>query len=435
MRLVCTQRGQQTLGRHLVVGVVQQDRKVFADRHQLHSALDHTAGQTLMDRLICKPQRLAHTQRRQRIVYAEFARHIYLYVHLVRTGHMELYAQKVMGAQQLVAARSVIGLFSPAVTHQAAGMALQQRLGVGVIAVDNAHRAAAEQLSLPAAVLLKACVLSRADMIRREVCKHADIIVDACHPVHHQTLAGHLHQRSITSCIHKAPEQLLQLIALRGRVGGIFMMAHKVHAVGADHSHLAACGFQHAFDHMGRGGLAFGAGDPDHGQLAGRVAEQICAHQRQRQAAALHLDHRDPRKPGQVNIVLDHQSTDPLCRTVCGKLVAVPLGAHDADKGQPRGGPAAVVDDICNFRIQAALHQCAGQALSQLCKLHFNFMLLTSYQAGGAAGAAASAVGSAAGASDAGASARSAGAASGAGSSSAGTVSGAGSGAAGGGAT
>ena len=49
-----------------------------------------------------------------------------------------------------------------------------------------------------------------------------------------------------------------------------------------------------------------------------------------------------------------------MCGTVGGELVAVALGAHDAHECKPRGCLAAVIDDIRNFRIQAALHQSKG---------------------------------------------------------------------------
>ena len=54
--------------------------------------------------------------------------------------------------------------------------------------------------------------------------------------------------------------------------------------------------------------------------------------------------------------------THALGGAVRGKLVAVTLGAHDADKGKARGRLPAVVDDVLHFGIQAALHQCKGHA-------------------------------------------------------------------------
>ena len=55
-------------------------------------------------------------------------------------------------------------------------MTLQQGGGVLVVDVHHAHIAALEQLSLPAAVLLKGLVLAGADMIRRKVGEHAHMI-------------------------------------------------------------------------------------------------------------------------------------------------------------------------------------------------------------------------------------------------------------------
>ena len=192
----------------------------------------------------------------------------------------------------------------------------------------------------------------------------------ARHAVHHQALTGYLHQRGIAAGIQKLPEGLLQLVAFRGGVGGVLVASHIVDAVGADHAHLAACGLQHAFDHVGGGGLALGAGDADHGHLPGRVAEEVGAHQRHGIAAALHLDHGHPGQGRKVDIVLDDQRADPLGGAVGGKRVAVPLGAHDTHEQKPRGSLAAVVDDICDLSTQTALHKGKGHAFHQLFQLH-----------------------------------------------------------------
>jgi len=60
--------------------------------------------------------------------------------------------------------------------------------------------------------------------------------------------------------------------------------------------------------------------------------------------------------------MLDDQHAHALGGAVHGKLVAVTLGAHDADKGKARGRLPAVVDDVLHFGIQAALHQRKGHA-------------------------------------------------------------------------
>ena len=271
-------------------------------------------------------------------------------------------AQKIVGAQQFVAGLAVVGLFIAAIGDQLAGVAFQQGGGVLVVNVHHAHVAALEQLSLPAAVLLKGLVLAGADVIRRKVGEHAHIVVHARHAVHHQALTGYLHQRGIAAGIQKLPEGLLQLVAFRGGVGGVLVAAHIVDAVGADHAHLAACGFQHALDHVGGGGLALGAGHADHGHLAGRVAEEVRAHQSHGIAAAFHLDHGHARQGGKVDVVLDDQCADTLCRAVGGKLMAVTLGAHDAHEQKARCRLAAVVDDIRDLGVQTALRKGKGHA-------------------------------------------------------------------------
>ena len=244
-----------------------------------------------MDRLIRQAQHLAHRQSCQRVVHAELAGHIHLHIHLVLAGHMELHAQKIVGAQQFKAGLAVVRLLSAAIGDQFAGMAFQQGFGVLIVNVHHAHVAALEQLALPAAVLLKGLVLTGADVIRRKVGEHAHIVVHTGHAVHHQALAGNLHQRGVTACIQKLPEGLLQFVAFRSGVGSFLVAAHIINAVGADHAHLAACSFQHALDHVGGSGLALGAGHTDHGHLAGRVAEKVRAHQSHGIAAAFHLDH------------------------------------------------------------------------------------------------------------------------------------------------
>ena len=365
--MVGPQGGQQAFGGHLVVGVVQQDGKLFADGHQLHPAFDHAAGQAVVDGAVGQAQLPAHRQGRQGVVDAELPGHVHLDVHLlpVRAADVEGHPQKIVGAQQLAVPCPVVGPGLHPVGHQAAGVAFQQGGGVGVVPVHHAQIAPLEQLALPAAVFLKGGVLAGPDVVGGQVGEHPHVVVDAPHPVHHQPLAGHLHHHRVAPGVHKGAEDLLQLVALGGGVGGIFVAALIVHAVGADHAHMAAGGLQHAADHVGGGGLALGAGDPDHGHPAGRVAEQVGAHQGHGVAAAGHLQDRDPFQPFQADVVLDDQRGRPPGGAVGGKRMAVPLGAHDADEQHPRGGLAAVVHNIGDLGVHAALHQGALHPLGQ----------------------------------------------------------------------
>ena len=68
--------------------------------------------------------------------------------------------------------------------------------------------------------------------------------------------------------------------------------------------------------------------------------------------------------------MLDDQRRDPLGRTLGGIVMAVPLGAHDADEEPPRGRLAAVVDDVLDVKLKAALYQRIGHALQQLFQFH-----------------------------------------------------------------
>ena len=352
------------------MGVVQQDGELLADGHQLHPALDHALAEALVDGGVGQTQHLAHSQGRQRIVNAELAGHVHLHIHIVPAGDMEGHAQKIVGAEQLTALGAVVGGFAAAIGHQLAGVALQQGFGVLVVDVHDAHIAPLEQLTLPAAVLLKGLVLAGADVVGREVGEDADVVVDAGHTVHHQALAGHLHQGHIAARIEELAEGLLQLVAFGGGVGGLLMAAHEIDAVGTDHAHLFARGFQHALDHVGGGGLALGAGNADHGHLLGRVTEEVAAHQGHGIAAALHLDDGGLRHGGQVDVMLDDQHADALGGAVGGELVAVPLGAHDADEGKARCGLAAVIDDIGHFGLHTALHEGKGDPFHQLFQFH-----------------------------------------------------------------
>jgi hypothetical protein len=370
VRLVGPQGGEQALGGDLVVGVIQQDSELFADGHQLHAALDDALAQTLVDGGIGQAQHLAHGQRGQRVVYAELTGHIHPDVHVVPAGDVEGHPQKIVGAQQLAALGAVVGLLAAAIGHQLAGVAFQQGLGVLVVDVHDADVAPLEQLALPAAVLLKGLVLAGADVVRRKVREDADVVVDARHAVHHQALAGHFHQRHITACIHELAEGLLQLVAFGGGVCGLLMASHEIDAVGADHAHLFAGGFQHALDHVGGGGLALGAGDADHGHLPGRVAEEVAAHQRHGIAAVLHLHNGHVRHGRQVDVMLDDQYAHAFGGAVGREVVAVTLGAHDADEGHALGCLAAVVDDIGHFGLQTALHKVKGDAFHQLFQFH-----------------------------------------------------------------
>ena len=169
-----------------------------------------------MDGGIGQAQHLAHSQGGQRVVDAELAGHVHSDIHIVSAGDMERHAQKIVGAQQLTALGAVVGLFTAAIGHQLAGVAFQQGFGVLIIDVHHAHITPPEELPLPAAVLLKGLVLTGADVVRRKVGEHAHIVVHTGHAVHHQALAGHLHQGHIAACVQKLAEGLFAARSSQG---------------------------------------------------------------------------------------------------------------------------------------------------------------------------------------------------------------------------
>ena len=343
---------------------------MLADGHHLHPALHRDVHQPIVNGLMRQAQHPAHGNGGQAVVYAEFTGHIHLYVHLFLALHVEADAQEVLGPRQPQVVRLKIGGLMHSVGHQAAGVALQQGLGVGVIHIHHTHVAPLEQFALPGAILLKGLMLAgAAHVVQIQVGKHADLIVNARHALVHQPLAGNLHHQRVAACIHHIPEVLLQFIALRGGVRQLGKKARVFHTGGAHHAHLAACRCQNRADHMCRGGFAFGSGHADHGHFLGRVAEKVCAHQGQTQLCVLHLQHGHPF--GQLlQVMLDQQGLRALFHRLGSHIVAVAAVAADAHKHLAAGDGARVVAHIGDLFLQAALHQGVVQAFGQLCQFH-----------------------------------------------------------------
>ena len=371
--VVLPQGFNQAFGGGFVVGIVDQDGELVADGHQLHTAFDERLFQSLMDGGIRKAQHLAHADGGQGVVNTEQPRHAHLYVQrvAVRLGQGELNAQHLLVAQQAVLlAGTVIHLGGmDAIGNQLAGVAFQQCFGVGVIGVYHADIAALEQLAFPAAVFLKAGMFAGADVVRVQVGEHAHFIMDARHAVHHNALAGNFHHAGIAPGIRQLAQDLLQLIALGGGVVQVIVVAGVIHAVGADHADLVTCGFQHSLDHVGGGGFALGAGHANHRHFQRGTAKIGGGKQCHGVTGALELDHGHIRQSGQHlggQIVLDGQHGGAFGGNVRGVIMAVPLGADDADKQTARRYLAGIIVNVSHFGIQAALNKCIVQIFQQL---------------------------------------------------------------------
>ena len=67
VRLIGPQRFQQAFGGGFVVGIINQDGKIVADRHQFHPAFDNGAAQPFVDGFIRKAKRFAGADCGQRV--------------------------------------------------------------------------------------------------------------------------------------------------------------------------------------------------------------------------------------------------------------------------------------------------------------------------------------------------------------------------------
>ena len=169
--------------------------------------------------------------------------------------------------------------------------------------------------------------------------------------------------------IRQLAQDLLQLIALGGGVIQVIVVAGVIHAVGADHADLVTCGFQHGLDHVGGGGLALGAGHANHRHFQRGTAKIGGGKQRHGVTGVLELDHGHIRQSGQHlggQVVLDGQHGSAFGGNVRGVIMAVPLGADDADKQTAWRYLAGIIVNVSHFGIQAALNKCIVQIFQQL---------------------------------------------------------------------
>ena len=107
--------------------------------------------------------------------------------------------------------------------------------------------------------------------------------------IQRQGVGGDLHDHVGTAGVGHPAEQLLQLEGLRRGALRVEDFAADHVLNGADQAHLGTgLLLQNALDEVGGGGLAAGAGDADHGHLAGGVIEPVAGDHRQSAAGVLH---------------------------------------------------------------------------------------------------------------------------------------------------
>ena len=149
-------------------------------------------------------------------------------------------------------------------------------------------------------------------------------------------------------------------------------LARRAAAIIVNQRGVDAGALEHFGEHVAVGVIPRHA---DHRHLFGRAAEEIRAQQRHGKAAAFHLQHRNIRHGRKVDVVLDNQHRNALCGTVGRIIVAVALGADDADEQKAGCRFPAVVNNIADLGFHAALYKRAGRAFGQLCQFHTVFPL------------------------------------------------------------
>ena len=233
-----------------------------------------------------------------------------------------------------------VGLALGAVAEGAAGAVGQHPLVPRIVGVVDGHVAALEEDGLGVAVFLHGVV--EVQVILAEVGEDAHGEADAVYPVQGQCVGGDLHHHMGAARVGHLAEQLLQL---EGFGGGALGVQHLVadHVLdGAHQTHLGpGLLLQDALDEIGGGGLAAGAGNADHGHLAGGMVEPVGGHQRQRLAGAFHLHIGDI----PLRHTLTHHTHGTLFRRYGDEPVAVHRLAADGHEHVARRGGAGVIAD------------------------------------------------------------------------------------------
>ena len=164
--------------------------------------------------------------------------------------------------------------------------------GLGVVGIaDGEGRAVVgEQLLLGIAVVREGRVFKPADVVGRKVGERDRVKRNAVHALKIQRLRGHLqHDGAAARAAHQI-EIIMQFQALRCGILRVKMIAHKVHAVGADIARGHPVFGQNRRQHQRRCGLALGAGDADDGQIPRRETVKRGADLRQRAARIIGVD-------------------------------------------------------------------------------------------------------------------------------------------------
>ena len=169
------------------------------------------------------------------------------------------------------------------IRQKAAVRLLHDALRVGIVDIDRARFAAAEEHGLRVAVCIHR--LMEIEMVLCQICKDSRAKTDLVGAVEHQRVGRDLHNDVRAACIAHIGKELLQLKGLRrGALGVQDLIADHI-LDRADEADLCAERFfKHVLQQIRAGRFAVRAGDSDDAHSVRRMAEPVCAERGKRRA-------------------------------------------------------------------------------------------------------------------------------------------------------
>ena len=130
-------------------------------------------------------------------------------------------------------------------------------------------------------------------MVTAQISKQHAVPVTALHPLLYQRVRGHFHHHMADLLRRHGAEQRLQLHCLgrgkrRGQLSAPMAIAHR-----PDHTRRPPPRLPDRFKHIGRGGLAAGAGYADQREAGARPVVGTGSHETKQGARCRRNDHRD----------------------------------------------------------------------------------------------------------------------------------------------
>ncbi len=227
-------------------------------------------------------------------------------------------------------------------------------------------RRAREELALGREVLLDVGVV--VEVVAGEVGEERGREAHAGHPPLGQRVRGDLHRAGRVPRLEHAPEELLQLGRVRRGVERRDRDAADQGLDRADQARPVAGGLEDRPQQEGRGGLAVGAGHPDHPQPLGGPPGQRGRRERHAEAGVGHQRLRH----GQVERALHQQRRRAASHRVGGEVVAVAQAAGETAEQRPGAGLVGAVHHLADARRGGAGREDApsGDAPGELLEGH-----------------------------------------------------------------